>query len=641
MTPYPIPPDEAERLKLLQALNLLDTPAEPAFDRITRLVAHILQVPIALVSLVDAERQWFKSRVGLETTETPRQVAFCTHAIMQSAPLIVEDATQDVRFSRNPLVTDNPQIRFYAGVPIRTSAGLAMGTLCAIDTEPRTLSQEEIHALIDLADIVSKEVQLRETILLTRSHLTHSEKTVQAVEARFRTVFERAGAGIALVAPDGGWLRVNDALCQIVGYSQEELAHMTFQDITHPDDLDSDLSMLQQLEAGEIESYELEKRYICKNGRIVWIYLIVTKQMNLRGELEYFVSIVKDIQARKTAESSLAALRQTLEERVMARTQDLHDANEQLSFAMAQQKHAEQVLRKREAELSMVIENANDAYVCIDDTGKIHAWNHEAERTFGWTAQEAMGQPLDTLIIPPHMREDHRAGMTRYLSTGTHTVLNKRIELPAMRRDGTTLPVEVRIAVLKLEGQTMFSAFLHDITERKQAEAIREHEARHDALTGLPNRRALFELLPQAIARANRNQKEIALLFIDLDGFKQINDTQGHEAGDAVLCAIAQRLRDNIRQTDTAARLGGDEFTVLLEGLHDGRVDALALAEKLLLQIQHPIESSQHWLKVSASIGIAIHTTDSTNTPDQLINAADAAMYEAKHAGKSRVCIQH
>lgn len=640
MAPYPTPPDEAERLELLHALNLLDTPAEPVFDRITRLVAQILNVPIALVSLVDADRQWFKSRVGLEATETPREVAFCAHAITQTAPMIVVDATQDVRFEDNPLVTGNPNIRFYAGVPLRSAGGLAIGTLCAIDSKPRQLSADETNILIDLAALVSKEVQLREAVILTRHQISHSAQAIEAVEARFRTVFERAGVGIALVAPDGGWIRVNEALCQIVGYREDELIKLTFQDITHPDDLNTDLSMLHQLIDDEVDRYELEKRYLHKNGNIVWIHLIVTKQMSQQGELEYFVSIIKDIQARKEAEASLTELRKDLEERVEIRTKDLRLANTMLASSMEQQQRSEQELRKREAELHMVLENANDAYVCIDQAGVISDWNRQAEQTFGWSKQEALGRKLDELIIPSSEREAHRVGMQRYLTMGEDHVLKEQIELTAVRRNGGTLPVEVRICALAIDGKTIFSAFLHDITERKKADAIREHEALHDALTGLPNRRALFNLLPLAVARAKRNQIALALLFLDLDGFKQINDTQGHDAGDTVLRVVAARLRECIRQTDTAVRLGGDEFTVVLENLRHGITDANHMAEKILAVIQRPIPLGSMAVTISASIGIVLHEPNDTNTADQLVNRADAAMYEAKRAGKSRVCIQ-
>ena len=624
MTTYPIPPNENERLNVLHALNLLDTPPEEVFDRITRLVARVLDVPIALVSLVDTDRQWFKSRVGLDAIETPRELAFCAHAIVQTSPMIVPDATLDERFADNALVTSNPNIRFYAGVPLRSVSGLSIGTLCAIDSKPRKLNADEINILIDLAAVISKEVQMREAMILSQATSELAKKAVETIEARFRTVFERAGVGIALVAPDGGWLRVNDALCQIVGYSQDELVKLTFQDITHPDDLDSDLYLLRQLIDDEIDRYQLEKRYITKSGNTIWIQLIVTKQMSPQGELEYLVSIIKDIQERKEAEASLAELRKDLEARVETRTKDLRLANEMLSSFMAQQLQSEQELRKREAELQMVLQNANDAYVCIDHNGVIRDWNQQAEQTFGWSSQEAIGRRLDEMIIPVTMREAHRAGLRHYLATGELNVLNRRKELTAVRRDGTLLPVEVRVSPLSIDGKTIFSAFLHDITERKQVEAIREHEATHDPLTGLLNRRGMFDLLSQAIARVKRTRTSLALLFIDLDGFKQINDRYGHDAGDAVLREVAARLQASIRQTDTAVRLGGDEFTVILENIKHGIPDANMLAQKILETLQYPIQLDSVTATISASIGISMHQPDDEKSADQLVSAARA-----------------
>ena len=635
-----LPSHETERIALLHALDLLDTPAEPSFDRITRLVARTLRVPIALVSLVDSNRQWFKSRVGFNVLETPREFAFCSHTILQDDPLVVGDTTRDARFVDNPLVTGDPNVRFYAGAPIFASGGMALGSLCAIDVQPRILMQDEIDTLIDLADLVSKEIQQRETVQIARRHIDHAKAVIEESEARFRSIFERAGLGIALVAPQGGWISVNEALCEIVGYSKEELENLTFQDITHPDDLESDLILLQQLVSGEVDRYQLEKRYLRKNGETVWISLNVTKQVNAKGELEYFVSLIKDIQARKEAEASLAVLRRDLEKRVEERTRELRTANEMLSYSMTQQVNYQQALIKREAELSAVIENANDAYVCINQAGVVSDWNRQAQETFGWTAEEAVGRRLEELIVPLHLREAHRAGMKRYLNSGESKMLNQRLELTAMRRDGSTLQVEVRVRALVLGEKKVFSAFLHDITERKLHEKTTEHEARHDALTGLANRRALFEMLPLAIARSNRNGVAAALLFLDLDGFKAVNDTWGHEAGDGLLREIARRLSDCVRQTDAVARLAGDEFTVLLEGLSGGRDAAVGVAEKLLATIRLPVQIGIASIQISASIGISLYMAGTEVSPDQFVNAADTAMYEAKRAGKSTYWVQ-
>jgi adenylate cyclase len=153
---------EPERLAALRALQILDTPHEERFDRVTRLLAHLLEVPIALVSLVDAERQWFKSSVGLTATETPRQHSFCAHAILRPETFVIADASCDQRFKDNPLVVSDPHIRFYAGHPLRDPGGHHVGTLCAIDDKPRELSDRHRRILQDLAAIVERELNLTE-----------------------------------------------------------------------------------------------------------------------------------------------------------------------------------------------------------------------------------------------------------------------------------------------------------------------------------------------------------------------------------------------------------------------------------------------------------------------------------------------
>lgn len=154
------PPDERERLGVLQGLDLLDTRPEDRFDRVTRLAKRLFDVPIVLISLVDADRQWFKSRQGLEVSQTSREVSFCGHAILDPAGLVISDAARDERFSQNPLVQGDPRIRFYAGVPIRVGA-YAVGTLCLIDRRPRSFDARDVEALRDLAQIVEQELTAR------------------------------------------------------------------------------------------------------------------------------------------------------------------------------------------------------------------------------------------------------------------------------------------------------------------------------------------------------------------------------------------------------------------------------------------------------------------------------------------------
>jgi GAF domain-containing protein len=156
-----IPTQEAARLEVLHQYHLLDTPPENSYDDITKLATYICDVPIALISLVDADRQWFKSRVGLEVNETSRDVSFCAHAILERTMMVVNDALRDQRFADNPLVTCAPGIRFYAGAPLITPSGQAIGTLCVIDRDPRELSEDQQQALAALARQVVVQIELR------------------------------------------------------------------------------------------------------------------------------------------------------------------------------------------------------------------------------------------------------------------------------------------------------------------------------------------------------------------------------------------------------------------------------------------------------------------------------------------------
>lgn len=760
MTVPPPTTKEEERLAQLQALQLLDSPPEEVFDRITRLAARVLDVPIALLVLVDRDRLWFKSRVGIDIEEMPRDYSFCSYAIQQQEPLVVADATADPRFEVNPLVHGASHIRFYAGAPLYSSGGFALGTLCMLDRTPRVLDETEAMMLRDLAALAQREIQQREATLLAARESVRSSLARQDSEARFQATFEHAAVGIAIVGVDGQWSRVNRRLCEFLGYSETELLRATFQQVTYPDDLDSDIDLLRKTLAGEIDRYSMQKRYVRRDGSVVWGELSVALQRDRDGKPAYFISVVDDIQARKEAEASLETLRQELEHRVQQRTQQLQQTNRMLSLAIEQQRQSEASLAASEALLRAVLENAQDAYICIDSSSVIQQWNRQAELTFGWSSAEAIGRRLYETIIPVQSREAHCRGMERYLSTGEGTLFNRRVELEAMRRDGTLFPVEVRISPLPSEHGHLFCAFLHDISERKHIEEelqrnrnqlhtiannlpvqiayidaeqkfrfaneayrtafglapekivgqtlldtlgdaiyakiedpvervlsgqrdvfevtlpsrngetfwsvtyipdIREQgvagfyvmaqditsrkelelslqrQATQDALTGLPNRRALLAGLARALKRADRSREKVGVLFFDLDGFKSVNDRHGHDAGDHLLKQFAERLRACVRSTDIVARLAGDEFVVVLEGLEDGRGESAAVARQILEEAADmPIAFEGEQLTYSASIGLCIYSPGDARGPEQLINAADHAMYTAKREGKNR-----
>ena len=183
----PLPPDEGTRLQLLRALEILDTPPEEAYDSLTALAAEICEVPIALVSLVDRDRQWFKSRYGLEAPETPREVAFCAHAILDDGLLVVEDAENDPRFVGNPLVTGDPLVKFYAGAPLALSGGEKLGTLCVIDHRPRSLSEAQRRALLTLSQQVVRLFELRGALLARQDLDRSKDEFITMVSHELRT----------------------------------------------------------------------------------------------------------------------------------------------------------------------------------------------------------------------------------------------------------------------------------------------------------------------------------------------------------------------------------------------------------------------------------------------------------------------
>jgi diguanylate cyclase (GGDEF)-like protein/PAS domain S-box-containing protein len=303
----------------------------------------------------------------------------------------------------------------------------------------------------------------------------------------------------------------------------------------------------------------------------------------------------------------------------------------QLGRVVERQRAADD-LRASEEQTRLVIETANDAFIAIDPASRIIDWNHQAETTFGWTREEAIGRMLVDTIIPPNHRAAHSHGVAHFLATGEGPVLGRRVELSALHRDGHEFPIELTPWAVR-EGDThRFNAFVHDISERKTMERQLEHQALHDPLTGLPNRTLLLDRLRHTLARSRRDRQMSAILFVDLDRFKAVNDSLGHEAGDRLLLAVAARIPAALRPGDTLARLGGDEFVILCEDVASSD-DAEAIATRILETLSEPFTLPTGEAFITASIGIALASGEGEN-PDELLGDADLAMYRAKERGK-------
>ncbi len=236
----PLPSNEAERLQALHQLDILDTPPEAAFDRITRLAAQLFEVPIALVSLVDRDRQWFKSCYGLDTRQTDRELSFCAHAILHDEVFVVPDATQDARFADNRLVTQTPNIRFYAGAPLKSRDGFNLGSLCIMDTAPRQFSTEQAAALCDLAAVVVDELELRGAARGLQNEVAERQKTEERLRLLESVVVNANDAILITEAepvdePGPRILYVNEAFTRMSGHSLEEVMGKTPRILQGPD----------------------------------------------------------------------------------------------------------------------------------------------------------------------------------------------------------------------------------------------------------------------------------------------------------------------------------------------------------------------------------------------------------------------
>ncbi len=286
-----------------------------------------------------------------------------------------------------------------------------------------------------------------------------------------------------------------------------------------------------------------------------------------------------------------------------------------------------------------VVETANDAFVRLDPSGCILEWNARAEVMFGWPRAEVLGRRLSELVIPIRYRTAHDDAFRRALAHPAGPTPSKR-ELAGVNRSGTEFPVEVTVWGSFDDERRVVEGFVRDISERRRFEVQLARQALHDRLTGLPNRVLLRDRLENALARTLRHRSTVALFLLDVDRFKVVNDSLGHEGGDRLLVAVAERLGRLLRPGDTLARMGGDEYAMLCEDV-SGRDEAAALAGLLIdaFEAHFPVVAGPELgatdVAVSVSVGVAVAAGDESDA-DLLLRDADVAMYRAKQRGRGR-----
>lgn len=407
-------------------------------------------------------------------------------------------------------------------------------------------------------------------------------------EKHFRAFFEMASVGVAQAdVQTGKFQQLNKKYGEIVGYSLNELLTLSFVDITHPEDLDNDLEHIQQLIAGSIPEFTIEKRYIRKDGSIVWAFLTVSPLWTAGQKPDYTLAIIRDITTRKIAE-------------------------ERLVFA------------------TKVFENSIEGIVVTDSQGTIMQVNPAFLAITGYGPEEAIGQNPRILKSDKHPPDFYEAMWRQLIENGQWAG-----EIWNRRKNGEAYPEWLTISAVRNQQMkiTNYVSIFHDISELKRQQEALEHQAQHDALTGLPNRVLINDRLQMALAGMKRRETKLALLFLDLDNFKHLNDAFGHTAGDNLLIELSKRFASLLRPADTLARLGGDEFLILLTEVE--HIDTVSLiASRLIDSLRHPFFQGEFDFFITASIGVTIAPDDSSDAVS-LVKNADIAMYRAKSLGRN------
>ena len=527
----PLPDNEAQRLEELLEYKILDTPVEQAFDDVTRLAAYICGTPISLITLIDSQRQWFKSKVGLEISETPREHAFCAHAIVQPDVFIVPDTTKDERFATNPLVTSDPNVQFYAGVPLITPEKQALGTLCVIDHVPRNLSPEQLDALRILARQVLKQIELRRNL----ANLTLQDTERKQAQKSRRQFFKGIAGGFGLAS----------AILIIIGFVSYQSATQLIETNSRVaqtqerlNTLEELLSQIKDAETGQ-RGYLLtgEERYLepyqtaiaSINGDINTLRKLTANYPNQQRQLDALESAIKnklaelkgtiDLRKYQGFDAALQVMRTNLGKKIMddirSQVREMQNAENALlkqqlvvagtsarytilTLAIAiiltfiilcgiyslidqeitERQQTEAALKKERNFISAVIDTSSALVVVLDQEGKIVRFNTACEQTTGYSFDEVRDRYLWNLLLIPEEVEPVKMTFAK-LQAGQFP---NEFENYWLTKDGNRrLIAWSNTALLNNQGSVEYVISTGiDITRRKQAEkALQESEKKY------------------------------------------------------------------------------------------------------------------------------------------------------------------
>ena len=426
---YPKPENEVERLKALKEYSIMDSLPEKEYDSITQLASYICGTPIALVSLIDDQRQWLKSSIGLGITETSRNLSFCQYALMGDDVYEVSNALENETFADNPFVTGDPNIRFYAGAPLQDANGFNLGSLCVIDTKPKTLTEEQKKALQLLASQV---------VLLLEAHKKNLD--LNKSQREFQNFIELSKDLVCIANVDGLFYKVNPAFTKVLGYSKEELEGSPFVNFIHPDDLDKTLKEVQKLSKG-VKTISFENRYRCKNGE----YVILSWNTSPDPDSGNLYCIARDMTLEKLQEEELV---------------------------------------KTTNELTAILNASEFSIIATELDGTIKQFNKGAEILLGYKAEEVVGKFSPAIMHVLDEVEKRSEDLTKELgekvAVGFDTFVAKArkkgtadySEWTYVKKDGSTFPIVLSISAIKnnFDEITGYLGIAKDITNEKESE---------------------------------------------------------------------------------------------------------------------------------------------------------------------------
>jgi diguanylate cyclase (GGDEF)-like protein/PAS domain S-box-containing protein len=456
-----------------------------------------------------------------------------------------------------------------------------------------------LSMFVEVTDLRDAQLELADALERAReNHLSELASKRAELDALglYRTIFEGASIGILRVETDGRMVEANPAVVQMLGYSAAELAEMDLRRYTHPDDVERNLALLKELMAGERDSYQLEKRCYRKDGSLIWVQVTAALERDEQGKPKFAISMLEDITERKVAQEGLL---------------------------------------RQEERLSALIRHSTDAIFTVGTDCRIVFASPAAH-----TLLESDGKTLLGQSLLDSFDTDSRESLVRQLGNLADMPTGATVPLEAHLRTQSGQAKAVEGTACNLLGEASIDGIvitLRDVSVRAELEEQLTRRALHDDLTGLPNRALFADRLAHALdSTAREPDLQVAVLFVDLDDFKAVNDGMGHGAGDELIRGVAARIRTGIRPSDTVARLGGDEFAVLVD-----RVPSLDyandVAQRVLELLSLPIDVAGVSLAVPASIGITLAHQHSD--VESLLRDADIAMYTAKAKGKGRIAI--